>query len=269
MISLYNTISFGNTVEAEMDPSVDADSNLIGIDPLFVDAAGSDYHVELGSPAINSGDNEPPGGLGAADLDGAPRVIDGIVDIGMYETAGVLFSDGFESGDCAGLVTRSPLTRDRSTAEQPGLVMRFVMVLELAIEGALGHAQPFGELRAIAVEVCQGPLQIAPLHLIQRHHIARWQGTSVTIAVAVLRSAFGGQVIRQDGVTLGQQTGALQNVVQLAHVARKLVALQRCQGSGWTSEILMQPRRASMASTSSGDVVGALPQGRQARPGRR
>ena len=100
MISLYNTISFGNTVEAEMDPSVDAGVNLIGIDPLFVDAAGSDYHLELGSPGINSGDNEPPGGLGAADLDRAPRVIEGIVDIGMYETAGVLFSDGFESGDC-------------------------------------------------------------------------------------------------------------------------------------------------------------------------
>ena len=78
---------------------MDDGANLIGIDPLFTDPENLDYHLEPGSPAEDAGDNDPPGGLGAVDYDGRPRILNGTVDIGMYEGVAVVFSDGFESGD--------------------------------------------------------------------------------------------------------------------------------------------------------------------------
>ena len=98
-ISLYNTISFGNLVDLEASARLDDGANLIGVDPLFTDPENLDYHLEPGSPAQDAGDNDPPGGLGSADYDGSPRIINGTVDIGMYEGISVIFGDGFESGD--------------------------------------------------------------------------------------------------------------------------------------------------------------------------
>jgi len=53
-------------------------------DPLFVNAAAGDYRLQTNSPCINAGTNQT-GMAGATDLDGRPRVIQGIVDIGAYE----------------------------------------------------------------------------------------------------------------------------------------------------------------------------------------
>ena len=56
-------------------------------DPLFVDAAGGNYHLQAGSPCIDAGDNSlvPPGVT--TDLDGNPRIYPegGTVDMGAYE----------------------------------------------------------------------------------------------------------------------------------------------------------------------------------------
>lgn len=56
----------------------------ISADPLFVNPAGTDYHLAVGSPSIDSGDNSAPE-LPAVDLDGVPRIVGGIVDQGVYE----------------------------------------------------------------------------------------------------------------------------------------------------------------------------------------
>ncbi len=59
-------------------------------DPLFVDPAGGDFHLQATSPCIDAGDNNAPG-LPAEDFEGDPRVIDGdqdgnpVVDIGADE----------------------------------------------------------------------------------------------------------------------------------------------------------------------------------------
>ena len=62
----------------------------ISVDPLFVDPASPDFHLQSGSPAIDAGDNTAPF-LPAVDFDGNPRVVAGqasgpaVVDMGAYE----------------------------------------------------------------------------------------------------------------------------------------------------------------------------------------
>jgi hypothetical protein len=63
----------------------------ITTDPLFINAQSDDYRLSLGSPCVDGGTNEPPGGLAETDIDGNIRLIDGnydgeaVVDIGAYE----------------------------------------------------------------------------------------------------------------------------------------------------------------------------------------
>ena len=52
-------------------------------EPSFVDRAGSDYHLAYDSPCIDAGDNTRA--VGAADLDGNDRILDGTVELGAYE----------------------------------------------------------------------------------------------------------------------------------------------------------------------------------------
>lgn len=58
-------------------------SGNISADPRFI-SASTNFHLQSGSPAINSGDNSAPS-LPAKDLDGFSRILSGIVDIGAYE----------------------------------------------------------------------------------------------------------------------------------------------------------------------------------------
>lgn len=72
--------------------------NLVGVDPLFVDAGNGDYRLAPLSPAIDAGTAAPPGGLGPFDLAHAPRVAGALPDQGAFEHD-ALFADGFERGD--------------------------------------------------------------------------------------------------------------------------------------------------------------------------
>ncbi|MHC4500677.1 MAG: choice-of-anchor Q domain-containing protein, partial [Planctomycetota bacterium] len=59
----------------------------IGGNPLFVATDGSDDNLRLlaGSPCINAGDPNYIAEPNETDLDGNPRIVDGIIDMGAYE----------------------------------------------------------------------------------------------------------------------------------------------------------------------------------------
>jgi parallel beta-helix repeat protein len=59
----------------------------IHADPLFVDAANANYHLQASSPCINAGDNSAIPQSLVVDIDGNPRIINGIVDLGAYESS--------------------------------------------------------------------------------------------------------------------------------------------------------------------------------------
>lgn len=60
-------------------------NNVLADDPLFVNAAGGDLHLQNGSPAIDVGDNAALPADVATDLDGRPRIFNDTVDLGPYE----------------------------------------------------------------------------------------------------------------------------------------------------------------------------------------
>jgi predicted outer membrane repeat protein len=60
-----------------------------GIDPMFVDRSGGDYHLQPDSPCIDAGDNSAIE-AGWVDLDGNQRIINDAVDMGVYETEAVV-----------------------------------------------------------------------------------------------------------------------------------------------------------------------------------
>jgi hypothetical protein len=71
----------------------------LNADPLFVNPASADCHLQPGSPCIDAGIIAAPG-LSATDLDGAPRSLGRAPDMGAYETtAGAWFVDGVLGSD--------------------------------------------------------------------------------------------------------------------------------------------------------------------------
>lgn len=83
---------------AQWQSQTGQDTNTLVSDPdaLFVDPGNDDYHLKEGSPALEAGETlaEVP-----TDLEGTPRPLGTEYDVGSYEGVGVVFLDGFESGD--------------------------------------------------------------------------------------------------------------------------------------------------------------------------
>ncbi len=88
-----NSLSYPMFINSDIGSFVPATSmlNCISSDPLFVNAAAGDFHLQTNSPCRNAGTNET-WMAGAKDLDGKPRIAEGIVDMGAFEvlTVGVL-----------------------------------------------------------------------------------------------------------------------------------------------------------------------------------
>ena len=65
----------------------------IDADPLFADLAAGDLHLTAGSPCLHAGDPDPSG-LPTVDLDGDPRQVGAVVDIGADEAWWELMGTG-------------------------------------------------------------------------------------------------------------------------------------------------------------------------------
>ena len=77
------TFSYCCTLPAA--PDVDSITN----PPVFVNPSAGDYHQQTNSPTINGGINiSPTGPIILTDLDGNPRIVGGIEDMGAYEYQG-------------------------------------------------------------------------------------------------------------------------------------------------------------------------------------
>jgi hypothetical protein len=92
-----NCILFYNTVWPGADANYSAAAGLsyccttpspsgtgsITNDPIFVSMASGDFHLQATSPCVNAGNNLHASG--DTDLDGNPRLIGGMIDLGAYE----------------------------------------------------------------------------------------------------------------------------------------------------------------------------------------
>ena len=102
-LTVTNSILFDNSLDTPTGlggGSVGLGSNLIGVDPLFVDAGTGDYRLDIDSPARGIGNNAAlgPDGLDI-DFDGdtaepmpdlafGPRIVNSTTDAGAYEGTG-------------------------------------------------------------------------------------------------------------------------------------------------------------------------------------
>jgi hypothetical protein len=72
-----------DTFSAYQQASQNDANALTGMDPLLVDAAAGDLHLQAGSPAINRGETLTE--AGSLDIDGNPRITAGAIDLGADE----------------------------------------------------------------------------------------------------------------------------------------------------------------------------------------
>jgi hypothetical protein len=106
LLNIYNNIIWGNsatvnggdvylsgTGQKKVFDYNDADSiygvfdiaqNNIDLSPRFFDPVNGDYHTQSSSLCIADGTTNAPS-LPATDLDGSPRILNGLVDLGCYE----------------------------------------------------------------------------------------------------------------------------------------------------------------------------------------
>src|SRR6185437_6101199 len=82
--STWKSVSATTTGFDEYVQATGNDTHSRFLDPLFVDAAAHNFHLQSDSPAIAAGTtDELP--LGKRDLDGLPRIKSGKVDLGGYQ----------------------------------------------------------------------------------------------------------------------------------------------------------------------------------------
>ena len=89
-------ISFTN-VTGGLPATVNDLGNNLSVEPNFADPENGDLHLLANSPLIDQGNNAAIESIAGTDLDGDPRIHQGVVDLGVYEI-GVIYVDQNASG---------------------------------------------------------------------------------------------------------------------------------------------------------------------------
>ena len=100
MENTANTVS----VVGDITPSKDA----LGYADMGDTFLILDFHLNGESPCVNVGDNDAPE-IGATDLDGAARVVDGVVDLGAYECAAPVVATVLDISPIGGTVSNEDI----------------------------------------------------------------------------------------------------------------------------------------------------------------
>lgn len=71
----------------EPSSALELNNVILGLNPQFIDQLNFDYHLKSCSPAIDKGDNNAVNSIDLSeDFEGKPRIINDVVDLGIYET---------------------------------------------------------------------------------------------------------------------------------------------------------------------------------------
>jgi PKD repeat protein len=108
--------------EQPLDCNLSTDSNLFGLDPLFVDEVNGDFHLQSSSPLINSGDPLLPPEIYDFDYDGFSRVVYGHVDVGPFEFVDCNLAAAFEPTTDV-VCTLDVVTFENTSTGQPELAI--------------------------------------------------------------------------------------------------------------------------------------------------
>ena len=195
-ILYYNTPANYNAFSGQFGsccttPLPEGDGNITA-PPLFKDMAGGDYRLSPSSPCIDVGLNQPWMFTGT-DLEGKPRILNGRVDMGAYETAfdlnlRVLLQGAYDTNAHAmrpSLPAMLPLTSPyagdlRQVSVLPSNVVDWVLielrstngnvvVTKSAFLDAQGQLLSVDGSAGIAAEVSAGLYAVAVKH---RNHLA-------------------------------------------------------------------------------------------------
>lgn len=100
------------TFYTRIDPS-----NLDGDNPLFVNTVNQNYRLQASSPCINTGNSQAPI-IPMLDLDSQPRIMGGGIDMGAYETLGLVLPVALFSADpLSGHAPLNVLFQDQSLGD--------------------------------------------------------------------------------------------------------------------------------------------------------
>ena len=115
----FVTLSHSDVARMNLAATPNANGNF-DADPMFVNPANGDLHLQAGSPCIDAGDDSAIAGV-TTDLDGNPRIVNAHVDLGAYEyqnVAPILNAIPNQTATAGQLLTFTPTLAQNSNHPQ-------------------------------------------------------------------------------------------------------------------------------------------------------